>query len=237
LICERDRKKLGITRDRQEGAEIYGKRVVVVGYLQKFIHLFTTSYLVVTDLGNAKTLVRFPPSNISYVVIKCRLEADVAKVIKDLKRVMPEHSVYSTDDFRSISATYWESGAGIGPILLVSALLGALVGILIVMLTFYISTVEKISVFASMKALGASNGEIITILVIQVIIVYIIGSTMAGIWLYFALAAFAKTTISVVVTFWLIVSALGAMALCSGFGCLLPILKLVNTDPGEAFRT
>jgi putative ABC transport system permease protein len=237
LICDRDRPSLGIDRLGQEGAEIFGHRAVVVGYTPKFIHLFTTAHLVVTDLTNARTLAQFPGSDISYVVVKCRPGAAIDKVVQELQAAIPEHQVQSTRDFHHMSGSYWEKKTGIGPVLLLSAFLGAFVGFLIVMLTFYISTIEKIPIFASLKALGASTLEIIIILAFQVMMVYVSGLALGGLGLYLADQAVATTTISLLITPTLILVAAGAMAGCSALGCILPVLKLIKTEPGEAFRT
>ena len=112
-----------------------------------------------------------------------------------------------------------------------------LVGFLIVMLAFYVSTVEKIPVFACLKALGASDGEIVQILVWQLVIVFILGCGVAGLGLWGALSVLAKTTISVVVTKGLVVAGVLVTALCSAASSMLSVRKLVTTDPGEAFRT
>ena len=116
-------------------------------------------------------------------------------------------------------------------------MLAVLVGFLIVMSTFYISTVEKIPVFAGLRALGASTGEIVSILVFQVVAVFLFGCAVAGISLYITVMALEESTISVVITPPLVAIGVGVMLVCSALGSLLSIHRLVTTDPGEAFRT
>jgi putative ABC transport system permease protein len=119
---------------------------------------------------------------------------------------------------------------------MLSAGLAILVGFMIVMLAFYISTVDKLPVFACMKALGASGLEVVLILVFQVIIVFILGCALAGAGIHIAMILLAKTTISVVITRGLVLTGLGTTALCSALSSLLSIRQVINTDPGEAFR-
>ena len=69
---------------------------------------------------------------------------------------------------------------------MLSAVLAILVGFLIVMLAFYISTIEKIPIFACMKALGASGMEVVSILVSQAFIVFVLGSSLAGLGIHVA---------------------------------------------------
>jgi putative ABC transport system permease protein len=100
-----------------------------------------------------------------------------------------------------------------------------------------LSTVEKIPVFACMKALGASNGEILRILIFQSAIVFAIGCAAAGLTLYAAVFILAHTSISVVVTKTVIMSAVAASGVASAGSSLLSVRRVLTTDPGEAFRT
>jgi putative ABC transport system permease protein len=144
--------------------------------------------------------------------------------------------VLSTAQFHDRAATYWTERTSIGPLLALCSVLSVVVGFLIVMLAFYVSTIEKIPVFACMKALGASNGEVVTILVAQAVIVLSIGCLLGGIGLYGASLVLAHTSISVQITPELVAAGLGVTILCSGTSSLLSIRKLISADPGEAFR-
>jgi hypothetical protein len=55
--------------------------------------------------------------------------------------------------------------------------------------------------------------------------------------IHVALILLAKTTISVVITRGLVLAGLATTALCSSLSSLLSIRQVINTDPGEAFRT
>jgi putative ABC transport system permease protein len=236
LIASKDRKKLGIEKPGEHGVEIFGRKAKVVGFVDH-VHLFNTAGFVLTDLDNARAFLRLPPSHVTYVVCKCRPGVDVAELRQEMGAAFPEHDVLTKKGFRRLAAKYWETNTGIGPVLMLSAVLAVLVGFLIVMSTFYISTVEKIPVFAGMRALGASTGEIVTILVFQVTAVFLIGCTIAGVSLYTTVWFLKDSTITVKITPPLVGLGVGVMLICSAAGSLLSIRKLVMTDPGEAFRT
>jgi ABC-type antimicrobial peptide transport system permease subunit len=87
-----------------------------------------------------------------------------------------------------------------------------------------------------LKALGASTWELVGMLAVQVALVFVLGSAVAGLCACAALAALKRTTISVVISPNLILGALGSMLLCSALGALFSIRKLSATEPGEAFR-
>jgi putative ABC transport system permease protein len=236
MVGSKDREKLGITELGRAGVEIFGRQATTVGFVDD-VHLFTTSGFILTDLDNARAFLKLPQDHTSYVVCKCRPGADIGTVLFDLSAQFPEHDVLSARAFHDLASEYWSSRTGIGPVLMLSAVLAALVGFLIVMLVFYLSTIEKIPVFACMKALGASDGEVVEVLVAQVGIVFVIGCALAGLGTYVAHALIERTTISIVITRNLVLAAVATTAICSALSSLLSIRKVINTAPGEAFRT
>jgi putative ABC transport system permease protein len=236
MVARKDCEKLGIATLGGDGIEIKGRKANVVGLVDD-VHLFTTAGFVLTDLENARAFLRMPDEHASYIVCKCSPGADVARVIRELAADYPEHDVLATATFHDRASTYWSTRTGIGPVLMLSAALAILVGFMIVMLAFYISTVDKLPVFACMKALGASGFEVVSILIFQMVIVFIVGCALAGLGIHFAQAFLARTTISIVITRGLVIAGLGTTALCSILSSLLSIRQVINTDPGEAFRT
>jgi putative ABC transport system permease protein len=235
LVARKDCEKLGITTIGADGVEIFGRKATVVGLVDD-VHLFTTAGFIMTDLENARAFLRMPNEHATYIVAKCAPGADVETVVHDLQADFPEHDVVTTRTFHDRAARYWSTRTGIGPVLMLSAALAVLVGFMIVMLAFYISTVDKLPIFACMKALGASGLEVVSILVFQVVIVFILGCTLAGLGIHLAVLLLARTTISLVITPGLVLAGLGTTALISALSSLLSIRQVINTDPGEAFR-
>jgi putative ABC transport system permease protein len=236
LIGEKDRGKLGVQELPVAGMEINGRKAVPVGFVPR-VQLFTTASFALTDLENARAFLRMPSSHATYLVCKYRPGADIARVVADLRRAVPEHDVLTSRQFHDKASEYWGKRTSIGPLLLISSVLAVSVGFLVVVLAFYLSTVEKIPVFACMKALGASNGEILQILVFQSAIVFTLGCAAAGLGLYAAVTILAHTSISVVITKTVVVAGMGASAVASAGSSLLSVRRVLTTDPGEAFRT
>jgi putative ABC transport system permease protein len=236
FIGEKDRDKLGVLELGVEGVEINGYRAIPVGFVPE-VHLFTTASFVLTDLDNARLFLEIPASHVTYLVCKCRPGADVRRVAADLQRVIPEHEVLTTQQFHDRAANYWTERTSIGPLLMLSSVLAVSVGFLIVILAFYLSTLEKIPVFACMKALGASDGEIMRLLVFQSVVVFAIGCSIAGLALYASVVVLAHTNITVVITKNVVLTGLGASAVASLGSSLLAVRRVMRTDPGEAFRT
>jgi putative ABC transport system permease protein len=216
--------------------EIFGRMATPVGFVPD-VHLFTTAAFILTDLDNARAFLRLPASHANYLVCKCKPGADVKRVAAELQRTVNEHDVLTAEQFHDRAADYWATRTSIGPVLLMSSVLAVSVGFLIVLLAFYISTIEKIPVFACMKALGASGSEIVLLLIFQSLIVFLLGCVVAAGGLYVAVAIIATTTISVVITTNGVMAAVAATGVVSLTSSLLSVRRVITTDPGEAFRT
>jgi putative ABC transport system permease protein len=236
LVGRKSQEKLEVPQAYIDGAEISGRQVVVAGFVED-IHLFTTYGFVLTDLDNGRAFLDSPPSHVTYVACKCRPGTDVRAVARQLQQRVPEHDVLTTADFRQLTARFWKSKTGVGPLLIFPSVLAGLVGFLMVTLTFYISTVQKLPVYASIKAIGAASGELIVILGLQVLMVSLLGCAVAGLCLWPVVAALRTTTISVVVSPALVFATMGALLFCSAVGALLSIQRVIATEPGRAFRT
>lgn len=236
FVNRKDMANLGVRELGQTGIEINGRRAVPVGHTRD-IKLFTTSPFILTSLDNARAFTGSPPDHVSYIVCRLRPGADVAATVRQLKAMLPDHTVMSAEAFAQRTDRYWATRAGIGPILYVSSILSVAVGLLIVSVTFYISTLENMPIFATMKAIGAGTGEIVLILVLQVATVFVVGLGLAAGALWFATELFSRTTISVVLTPGLLLLGPLAIAACSLVACLFSLLKMISAEPGDAFRT
>jgi putative ABC transport system permease protein len=235
LVSDKDREKLGVDAVGVEGMEIFGRMAKPVGFVPD-VHLFTTAGFVLTDLDNARSFLRLPASHANYLVCKLKPGASVTRVVADLKRSMGEHDVLTAAQFHDRASHYWGTRTSIGPVLLMSSVLAVSVGFLIVLLAFYISTIEKIPIFACMKALGASGGEIVSLLIFQSLAVFVLGCATAAAGLYVVVCILATTTISVVITQNVVLAGVIATGMVSITSSLLSVRRVISTDPGEAFR-
>ncbi len=236
LVGRKCQRQLGVDSADAAGAEIFGRRAKVVGFVEN-VHLFTTLGFVVTGLDNAREFLGLAPSNITYVACKCRPGADVRGVVEKLRQTLPEDDVLTSRDFRNLTFNNWETKTGIGPLMLFPSILAGLVGFLMVSLTFYISTIQKLPLFASLKAIGAANSELVFLLLVQVITVFVLGAALAAAGLWPVLTALRETTIAVAISPKLVLAGSGALLCFSIVGALFSVRRAAMTDPGMAFRS
>jgi putative ABC transport system permease protein len=147
-------------------AEIEGKRVRVEAVTDG-IRSFTTSPYVFTTLNRARALMSVPPDQATFYLVKLAPGADVALVKGELAAKMSGVSIYSKAEFLERNLDYWLFGTGAGVALLGGALLGLIIGTVVVAQTLYSSTKDHLTEFATLRALGSSSTYIHKVILTQ----------------------------------------------------------------------
>lgn len=222
--------KLGST------AEIMGNRVTVAA-VTSGIRSFTTLPYVFTTLKRAQSWLDAAPDQGSYTLVKVTQGQSVEAVRKELAGRLKDNEVLTHAEFRTRSLNQWLFGTGAGGALIAGALLGLVVGIVIVAQTLYASTKDHLNEFATLRALGASAGYIHQVILMQAMISAVVGY-MCGmalslfvIWLWTSL----DNTMIIVMT-----PALAAalffvtIAMCA-IAAMSAILKVTRIDPAGVF--
>ena len=236
LVDEKHLRRLGVSKFGEMGVEIGGLNANVVGVLRGK-KLFSTACLVATDLDNARRFLGLKANQITFVAVKCRQGANLRAVQSRLQARLPEQRVWTAAEFHDLTQDYWVRLTGIGPVLLLSAGLAALVGFLTVLLTFSHLTSEKLPMYAAMKAMGASTVELSLVVALQIAVVFGLGCLLAIVGVSLTITVLASTTISVVLTPGTAAAGVGFMAFCSLAAGLRALSKLAKVEPAEAFRT
>jgi putative ABC transport system permease protein len=215
-------------------AEIRGRRVKVVA-LTDGIRSFTTTPYVFVDTKNARTYTGTPPDRASDLLVRLAPGADSDKVMQEIKSQVGDAEVLSTDAFRSRSRSFWLFGTGAGAALFFGALLGAIVGTVIVAQTLYSSTKDHLSEFATLRAMGSANSYIYTVIIHQALLNAVIGFVIASAIGAVVVRMTAKSALPIVITPWLMAALFAltvAMCVISAIGA---ILRVVRIDPATVF--
>src|SRR5262249_35013915 len=119
------------------------------------IRSFTQSPYTYTTLNRARAL--FADSDgTSFYLVQLQPGANVEKVRKALEPRLEGAEVLTQQEFRDRNLKQWLFKTGAGVALIGGALLGILVGTVIVAQTLYSSTKDHLSEFATLRALGSS---------------------------------------------------------------------------------
>ena len=147
-------------------AQVGASRVRVAG-LTEGIRSFTVTPFVFTTLNRARQLIDMPADNITYVLAKVRPGANIEQVRDTLRAQLPDSEVLTRDEFKTRSLNHWLFATGAGVALLGGAILGLIVGTVIVAQTLYSSTKDHLAEFATLRALGSSSGYINKVILMQ----------------------------------------------------------------------
>lgn len=225
--------ELGISQIGDQ-AEINGSQVTVSTVTQG-IRSFTTLPYVFTTLQRARSLLDSGPDQSSYAVVRLAPGADAEATRTAIAQRLPDTEVLTFETFRKRSLDYWLFETGAGAALIAGAILGMIVGIVIVAQTLYASTKDHINEFATLRALGAGASYIHKVILMQAILSAVIGYVI-GIALSQAIIWASKdSTLLIVMT-----PGLAALlfALTVGmciFAAMCAIFKVTRIDPAVVF--
>jgi putative ABC transport system permease protein len=234
IVDELYKDKLKVTELGQT-VEILGKRARVVGFTRG-IRTFTTSPAVFTSFKNAQTYRGLSENQVVYLLIKAKKGVDVLKLKQKLSDNLRDVEVYTNEEFSKRTQDYWMFGTGAGVTVLIAAILGLIVGVVVVAQTIYSATMDHLKEFGTLKAMGASNGYIYRVIikqaVVSAIIGYVVGISVALVAVY--ISQQGQTTIVLPMP---VVVALFAMTLLMCIGAsLISINKVTRLDPAMVFK-
>jgi putative ABC transport system permease protein len=221
--------KIGDSTDiREQKAE--------VAVLTNGIRSFTTTPYIFATLAHARSYIAVPPNKISYLLIHAAPNTDIEALRQRLAQRMTKVEVLTPAQFSARGRDFWLFGTGAGTALFAGALLGAIVGTIIVAQTLYSSTKDHLSEFATLRAIGSSSGYVHKIIISQALISATIGFSLAALAGLIAVESTADTALPVVMTPALTVSLFLLTAVMCVISAIGAIVRVLRIDPAVAFR-
>ena len=160
-------------------AEISNQKARVVA-ITKGIRSFTTTPQVFTSLERARSYLGVPTTKANYFIVRLAPNADAEAVRNRLAAGLSEAEVLTPDEFRHRSRVFWLFDTGAGAALLGSAILGIIVGTIIVAQTLYSSTKDHLKEFATLRAIGSSRAYILKVILLQALLSAVVGFVIAA---------------------------------------------------------
>jgi len=229
------RERLGITHIGQVG-EINGYRARVVGFTEG-IRSFTTSPFVFTSFKSAQSYVRLAEDQTVYVLVTAKQGADLQQLKRDILARVSDVDVHTTAEFSWMTQRYWIFTTGAGVATLIAAMLGLVVGVVVVAQTIYATTIDHIREFGTLKAIGASNLHIYRVIIEQALISAVIGYII-GISISFAIVYLSRRNEAAILLPWQVALAIfGLTVLMCVSASVVSIHKATRIDPVLVFKT
>jgi putative ABC transport system permease protein len=153
----------------------------------------------------------------------------------NLNQSLAKAEALTPDAFRSRSRSFWLFGTGAGAALFAGALLGMIVGIVIVAQTLYASTKEFSNEFATLRAIGSSSRYIYAVIIFQALLSAAIGFGVAAAIGMVIVKATADSALPVLIPEPLMVGLfLLTVAMCV-VSAIAAIIHVMRTDPAVVF--
>ena len=217
-------------------AEINDRRVVVTGIANASAPFIT---FPVAYVRYSEALRLTPPqrNKMSFVLVRARDGVDASQLAEQITR-QTGYQALTWDQFAWRSVNYYLTRTGIPINFGITVFLGFLVGAAVTAQTFYLFVVENLRQFGALKAIGATNGQITGMVLLQAAVVGTIGYALGigACALFFeslsGLAAFENFALR-----WQVLVGTGlVVALIIILSVLASLLKVFRVDPAIVFR-
>lgn len=215
-------------------AEINGVDIEVAATTKR-IRSFTTLPFVFTSIENARRLSGAEQNQASYERVLLTPGADPQQVKAQILERLPDVEVLTQKEFTKRSQSYWLFQTGAGAALIAGAVLGLIVGIVIVAQTLYSSTKDHINEFATLRALGAGAGYIVKVILMQAVLSGLIGYGLGFLLALGVIEAAKDTKLTVIMTPELAATLFAVTIGMCVFAAISAIVKVVRIDPAVVF--
>ena len=197
--------------------------------------LVTSSFAFIAkdDLDKIQKL----PSQTNYFLVSVDPNFDVNLVMNNIKSQVANVDAATSQEFADDNTKIIKDN--FLPVIFILVLIGIAVGVAVIGLTIFTSTIEKSKEYGVLKAIGLKNSQLYSIVVQQALIAgaigFVIGAGMALI-LSELVGSYVPQFVSQIRAFdvmWILALTL----LMSILAAFMPIRRLAHIDPAEVFRS
>jgi putative ABC transport system permease protein len=215
-------------------AEIRDQKVEVVA-VTKGIRSFTTTPYVFTSLDRARSYTGTSAAKATFLLVQLAPDTDVEGVRRKLRASLKDVEVLTQAEFHDRSREFWLFDTGAGAALFAGALLGMIVGTVIVAQTLYSSTKDHINEFATLRAIGSSGRYIHTVIIWQALINAVIGFAIAAAMGLVIVHMTAESALPILMTPGLTIGLFALTVFMCVISAISAIIKVMRIDPAMVF--
>jgi putative ABC transport system permease protein len=216
--------------------EISGVRAEVVA-ITSGIRSFTTSPIIFTDIRTARSFMpALGHEPVTYVLVKVAAGESV-DAVKARINALPHLAAYTRSEMSSRTRSYWSSRTGVGAGFFTTAVLGIIVGFVVVGQILYSGTLQYIREYGTLKAMGAKNSAVVKVILSQAMISAALGFAVGAPLAMGMRAAMKGANLTVALSNELYGATLVITAVMCAFAALLSIVKVLRLDPASVFKS
>lgn len=214
--------------------EINGKHARVAA-LTKNVRGYGASFSY-TNMENARLYTGMAPDKVSAIIVKVKERERTAEVCEVINRSFPGVKAWEKEKLvkRTVDVILKESNMGVSFASLV--IFAAISGFFIIGLTLYTSTFDRVKDYGTLKAIGASNGYISRLVLMQAFLYAVIGYSISIVLLFAMKFSVSNAGLTLVFSPLLVFGLLILTLLISVGGSFFAVMKLRKLEPASVFK-
>jgi putative ABC transport system permease protein len=214
--------------------ELAGHHVQAVGFTWGLLP-FAPAYAF-AEMTLAREILKAPADKHTFLMVGAKPGVSKTELRERLQVALPDARVMTREEYLAEILKYILTATQIGFSFGTSTFMGLLVGLITVALSMFSSVVDNMRQFGTIKAIGATTGDLARLLFVQALVYAIVGSLL-GLGMMAALVQGIRNaqltpilpSISVAITF-------GSMIAVCLSASVLALLRLRQLEPAMVFR-
>jgi putative ABC transport system permease protein len=216
-----------------DSIEMFDEVFTITGVTDKNnIMIYTRAFI---DIKDSQEILK-QKGRVNFILVALPDSSKSSEMAEKIESKIPGITVYKKSDFaRSNAKAILDTFL---PIIFVITIIGFATGAVVVGLTIYTATIEKIKEYGVLKAIGATNRKLFLIVFEQALWSSVLGYFI-GVVLAWIVSKLVTDVINMVVVFNFQIYLLSFVAalVMSFVASLIPLRKIVGTDPAMVFRS
>jgi putative ABC transport system permease protein len=211
--------------------------VTIVGLFDLGTSFGVDGSVITSDLNFRRIFPNRLPGLIELGLIRLEPGADIALVQEAVRNGIPgDVLVLTLEEYVQKEVAYWNGSTPIGYVFTLGAIIGVLVGLIIVYQILFSDVQTHLSEYATLKAMGYTQGYLRNLVFKEAVILSILGFLPAlGMSMLLYQQAEQATQLPLAMTIERGVLVFAVTVLMCGFSGMLAIRKLRGLDPAEVF--
>ena len=215
--------------------ELNDKRAIVVG-IARGTPTFQSQPILYTTYTRAKSYASSERKMLSYVLAKAKVgqkPEEVARLITS----ETDMAAYTAEEFKQLSLRYFINNTSILTNFGFVVLIGFIVGAAVTGQIFYNFTLDNLRHFGVFKAMGATNGMLLKMILLQAVLVGFVGFGLgAGVSAVFAAATRRSSDLTMQINWQLLLGSGTAVALIVLVAAFVSARKVLMLEPAVVFK-
>ena len=174
---------------------------------------------------------------ITYVLIQAKSGEDLQALKQRLEAALPNTRAFTRAEFTRKNENFWQRRTGVGFVLGLGAVVGVIVGVIIVAQILYSSVSDHMKEFGTLKAIGAADWLVYGVIIEQALWMAVLGYIPSMVLCY-GVAAWTYTAhgILILITPVSAIAVFGLTVIMCVGSAIFAIQKVTRLDPATVFK-